>query len=83
MYFAFADMKTRKRFAVCMQGIGYQNLPVPRVVEWIELLIQLGVSRIFFSYFYLPKDIIKVLNHYEVKKIVSKKKVTFPGPISK
>ncbi len=52
---------------------------LPRVIEWIELLLILGADKIFLYYYDISASLMSVLRHYEARGVVDLTRLTFAG----
>jgi len=75
-----AEEKEKKKFAVCVKGLDFpdDDLSV-RLVEWFELLNQLGADKIFLYNLEVHPNVTKVLDHYSKLGIVDVTPLTLPG----
>ena len=70
----------KQDFAVCVKGLDFlhEDLSV-RLVEWLELLFQLGAHKVFMYELEVHPNISKVLKHYESLGKVELTPLTLPG----
>ncbi|CAD0204137.1 unnamed protein product [Chrysodeixis includens] len=70
----------RKDFAICVKGLDFlhEDLSV-RIVEWIELVRQMGADKIFFYELQVHPNITKVLDYYAAEGVVTVTPITLPG----
>lgn len=75
-----AGKRSKDGFAVCVKGLDflYSDLSV-RLVEWIELLNELGADKIFFYRLNVHPNISKVLDYYRALDRVDVTDLTLPG----
>ncbi|RXG55318.1 hypothetical protein Avbf_19113, partial [Armadillidium vulgare] len=67
---------------ICGKGLHYYNNDYsPRLIEWVEILKILGVSKIFLYKIKCHKNVEKVLDFYEKEGIVKVITFRFPPPI--
>ena len=59
--------KTRESFAVCHKELRFSSDISLRLIEWLELLRILGVSKVFFHLLSVHKNMERVLNYYKKK----------------
>ena len=82
-YFYHIKHGKKSSFAVCVKGLDFptedKSLPL---IEWIELLKLLGVSRISFYQYEIHPNISTVLNFYQKEHLVSLETISLPGPSS-
>ena len=59
--------KTRESFAVCHKSLRYPVIPDfnIRLIEWLELLRILGVSKVFLYSLDIHKNVKRVLEYYQ------------------
>lgn len=70
----------RKDFAVCVKALDFPDRDMStRLVEWMELLTQLGVHKVFFYTFSVHPNTEKVLDYYVEKDKASVTPLTLPG----
>ena len=65
--------KTRESFAVCHKHLRHSDYDLSlRLIEWLKLLIILGVSKVFFQKQSVHKNMERVLNYYQNTVIIVK-----------
>ena len=64
--------KTRESFAVCHNPLRYSRDLSLRLIEWLELLRILGVSKVFIYSMSIHKNMERVLNYYQKIVIIVK-----------
>lgn len=56
----------KKKFAVCVKGLDFLDVDLSlRLIEWIELLLILGVEKIYFYKLEVHPNVEAVLDYYE------------------
>ncbi len=69
-----------KKLAVCSRGMMFTDPAyIPRLVEWIELLSILGADKIFLYTYGIPREMLRVLQHYEKKGVVDLTEFSMSG----
>ncbi|CAL4066096.1 unnamed protein product [Meganyctiphanes norvegica] len=70
----------KKDFAVCHKGLDFPFYDISiKLVEWLELLNILGVSKVFFYEFNVHPNISRVLQYYTLRGRVEVIPLTLPG----
>ena len=64
--------KTRESFAICHKELRFSRDLNIRLIEWLELLRILGVSKVFFYIMSVHKNMERVLNYYQNTVIIVK-----------
>lgn len=67
----------KEKFAICIKSLNYFEDFSARLVEWIELQLLLGASKIFFYHLSLHPNVSKALKYYEQKGFVDIRSATF------
>lgn len=74
--------KKKLRFGVCVKGLDFlRNDQSSRLIEWIELLLILGVDKIFFYELSLHPNVKAVLEHYRNLGKIDLTPLTLPGTL--
>lgn len=74
--------KKKLRFGVCVKGLDFlHNDQSYRLIEWIELLLLLGVQKIFFYEFSVHPNVKNVLDYYKKLGKVDVTPLTLPGTL--
>jgi hypothetical protein len=72
--------ESKKPFAVCVKGLDFPTEDISvRLIEWIELLTQLGADKIFMYNLEAHPNVTKVLNYYVRTGQVDLTPLTLPG----
>ena len=67
--------KTRDSFAVCLNPLRYSRDLSLKLIEWLELLRILGVSKVFIPLMSVHKNMERVLKYYQKTVINFKHKI--------
>lgn len=59
------EVKHKKPFAVCVKHSNFKSDESMKIIEWIEILLLLGVNKIFIYVIKLHPNMIKTLTYYE------------------
>lgn len=76
------DKPPARRFGVCVKGLDFLHDDTSlRLIEWIELLLILGVEKIFFYEFTVHPNVKKVLDYYVSLEKADVTPISLPGTL--
>ena len=62
--FARLDGKPKKKYAICVKGMDFEEDISLKLIEWIELNLILGADKIYVYTFHIHHNILKVIDYY-------------------
>ena len=73
-------VKPKKKFAVCVKGLDMPDDLSVRLAEWIELVIAMGASKIYFYNYEVHPKVAELLEVYAKEGKIDVRPITLPGP---
>ena len=73
-------MEPKKKFAVCVKGLDMPDDLSVRLAEWIELVIAMGASKIYFYNYEVHPKVAELLEVYAKEGKIDVRPITLPGP---
>ncbi|XP_045589953.1 uncharacterized protein [Procambarus clarkii] len=71
--------RAKKKYAVCVKGMDFEDDISVKLLEWLELLYILGVDKVFIYKYTVHVSVEKVLDYYERQGKVKIIPLTLPG----
>lgn len=75
----FVHRKIKKKYAVCVKGMDFEDDLSLKIIEWLELLYILGADKVFIYKYMVHRNVEKVLDYYENEGKVKVLPLTLPG----